>query len=144
MHSIENDQNKTSIPAFWARAYADGTMDTLLAQSDNQDYIFGVCYGNPNKNEKTFEYSIAVKCDKDTPVPSGFRKNLVPARTWAVFSCVGAMPNAIQETWQKIVTEFFPTAEYQPTNEMDIEAYTQGDMDAPDYRSEIWVPIVKK
>ena len=44
--------------------------------------------------------------------------------------------------WRKIVTEFFPTSEYHPTYEMDIEAYTQGDMDAPDYRSEIWDDIV--
>ena len=48
------------------------------------------------------------------------------------------------DTWKKIVSEFFPSSEYMPTYEMDIEAYTQGDMDSPDYRSEIWVPIKKK
>lgn len=28
--------------------------------------------------------------------------------------------------------------------ELDIEAYTQGDMEDPDYQSEIWVPVTKK
>ena len=54
------------------------------------------------------------------------------------------MPDAIQEAWRKIVLEFFPTSVYQPTCEMDLEVYTEGDMDSPDYYSEIWVPIKKR
>ena len=56
----------------------------------------------------------------------------------------GAMPNAMQDMWHKFVSEFFPTSGYQPTYEMDIEAYTEGNMGSPDYRSEIWVPVIKK
>ena len=143
-HTVENGQNKTSIPDFWSRACADGTMEKLETLSNDKKYTFGICYGNEKKNDSTFEYSIAVKCDKDTVAPEGFRKNTIPARTWLVFGCVGAMPNAIQEAWHKIVTEFFPTSVYQPTCEMDLEVYTEGDMDSPDYYSEIWVPIKKK
>ena len=54
------------------------------------------------------------------------------------------MPNAIQDKWHKIVSEFFPTSGYEPTYEMDIEAYTDGNMGSPDYRSEIWIPVIKK
>ena len=54
------------------------------------------------------------------------------------------MPNAIQDLWHKIVSEFFPTSSDKPTYEMDIEAYSEGNMDDPDYYSEIWIPIVKK
>lgn len=68
----------------------------------------------------------------------------IPARTWAVFECKGAMPNAMQDMWHKIVSEFFPASGYEPTYEMDIEAYSNGDMCSPDYRSEIWVPVIKK
>lgn len=56
----------------------------------------------------------------------------------------GAMPNAMQDMWHKIVSEFFPTSGYQPTYEMDIEAYTEENMSSPDYRSEIWAPVIKK
>ena len=143
-HTLENAQNQTSIPQFWGRAYADGTMDKLCSLTNNPTYIFGICYNNPVENAKTFDYSIAVQCSEDAEVPNGFRKNLIPARTWLVFSCVGPMPNAIQDTWQKIVSEFFPTTDYKPTCELDIEAYTEGDMDSPNYQSEIWVPVIKK
>ena len=61
-----------------------------------------------------------------------------------MFECKGAMPNAMQDMWHKIVSEFFPTSGYEPTCEMDIEAYTEGNMSNPDYHSEIWVPVVKK
>ena len=143
-HTVENGQNKTSVPDFWSRAYADGSMEKLEALASDEKNVFGICYGNEKKNDPTFEYSIAVKCGKDTVAPEGFRKNTIPARTWLVFGCVGTMPDAIQDTWHKIVTEFFPTSAYQPTFEMDIEAYTDGDMDSPDYYSEIWVPIKQK
>ena len=56
----------------------------------------------------------------------------------------GAMPNAMQDMLHKIVSEFFPTSGYQPTYEMDIEAYTEENMGSPDYRSEIWAPVIKK
>lgn len=143
-HSTENDQNAKSIPDFWTRCHNDGTVRTLLNATSDNTYIFGVCYGNATQNPTTFEYAIAAPCTDRTVIPDGFRKTTIPARTWAVFECRGAMPNAIQNMWHRIVSEFFPASGYQPTYEMDIEAYTAGDMSAPDYRSEIWVPVVKK
>ena len=107
-------------------------------------FIFGVCYGNNSDSEKTFNYSIGAICDENIIVPKGFRKNTIPARTWAIFECKGAMPKAIQDMWHKITAEFFPTSGYEPTCEMDIEAYTEGDMGSENYRSEIWIPVVKK
>lgn len=143
-HSVEDAENAKSIPDFWTRSHNDGTVKKLLDTTTDRTYIFGVCYGNLPENAKTFDYSIAAKCDENTAVPKGFKKNTIPARTWAVFECKGAMPNAMQDMWHKIVSEFFPTSSYKPTYEMDIEAYTEGNMGSPDYRSEIWVPVIKK
>ena len=143
-HSIENEANAKSIPDFWTRSHKDGTVKTLLNVTTDKTFIFGVCYGNLTENAKTFNYSIAAAYSKDAAVPKGFRRNTIPARTWAVFECRGAMPDAIQKLWHKIVSEFFPTSSYQPTYEMDIEAYSDGDMSDQDYRSEIWIPVVKK
>ena len=143
-HTVEDSKNAKSIPDFWTRSHNDGTVKKLLDTTTDRTYIFGVCYGNLPKNAKTFDYSIAAKCNDNTVVPEGFRKNTIPARTWAVFECKGAMPNAMQDMWHKIVSEFFPTSGYQPTYEMDIEAYSEGNMSSPDYRSEIWVPVIKK
>ena len=143
VHTVENSENFKSIPDFWSRSRNDSTIKTLLNLTSDKSYIFGVCYGNLSENAKCFDYSIAVKCHKDTIAPDGFRKNTIPARTWAVFECNGAMPGAIQDMWHKIVSEFFPASGYQPTYQMDIEAYTEGDMGSQDYHSEIWVPVIK-
>lgn len=143
-HSVENAENAKSIPAFWARSHQDGTVKTLMNATTDRTFIFGVCYGNLPKNAKTFDYSIAATYSKDAAVPDGFRRNTIPARTWAVFECKGAMPDAIQALWHKIVSEFFPTSSYKPTYEMDIEAYSEGNMSDPNYYSEIWIPVVRK
>jgi len=143
-HSVEDSANAKSIPEFWSRSHQDGTVKTLMNVTTDRTFIFGVCYGKLPENAKTFDYSIAAKCNDNTVVPEGFRKNTIPARTWAVFECKGAMPNAIQDLWHKIVSEFFPTSSYKPTYEMDIEAYSEGNMSDPDYYSEIWIPVVKK
>lgn len=143
-HTVVDSENAKTIPDFWTRSHNDGTVKKLLDTTTDRTYIFGVCYGNLPENAKTFDYSIAAKCNENTVVPEGFRKNTIPARTWAIFECKGAMPNAMQDMWHKIVSEFFPTSGYQPTYEMDIEAYTEGNMGSSDYRSEIWVPVIKK
>lgn len=142
VHSLNGGKNKKSVPAFWTQCHNDGTVNSLLSVTADKTFIFGICYGQKEQAD-TFEYSVAALCGENTPVPVGFRKNTIPARSWAVFECVGAMPDAIQETWRAIVSEFFPTSKYRPTYEMDLEAYTDGDMNAEDYRCEIWVPIEK-
>lgn len=143
-HSINDSQNLNTIPEFWMRAHTDGTVRTLLEQTPDKEFIFGICYGNIPKDVKTFDYGIAALYGGGK-IPEGFRIKEIPARTWAVFVCKGPLPNAIQETWHKICTEFFPTSGYQPTYEMDIEAYTNtNNMPAEDYYSEIWVTVEKK
>lgn len=139
--SAKSEENKTSIPDFWTRCRGDGTLQKLCGAAKDKTYLFGTCYGSTQKDAGSFEYAIGVMCDDDTVAPEGFRIREIPARTWAVFACSGAMPDAAQNAWHRICTEFFPASGYTPTYEMDIEAYTAGDMSSPDYRSEIWVPV---
>ena len=61
-----------------------------------------------------------------------------------MFDCAGPMPDAIQALWHRIITEFFPGSAYEPTCELDMEAYPDGDMTSEDYHSQIWVPITRK
>ena len=142
-HSIADSANINTIPEFWERARRDGIISTLLEKSCKDGCIFGICYGNAPTDSKTFDYGIGAACGDGCIAPEGYRINEIPARTWAVFECRGAMPAAIQELWHKICSEFFPASGYKPTYEMDIEVYTEGDMSSSDYRSEIWVPVVK-
>lgn len=84
------------------------------------------------------------RCAVDAVAPDGLCRRSIPARTWAVFSCTGPMPGAIQQLWHHICVEFFPSSAYAPTCEMDIEVYFPGDRTAPDYRCEIWIPVKRK
>ncbi|WP_338056064.1 GyrI-like domain-containing protein [Thermanaerosceptrum fracticalcis] len=43
-----------------------------------------------------------------------------------------------------MVTEWLPTSGYEYADAPDIEVYTDGDQQSPTYRSEVWLPIVKK
>lgn len=142
--SIDDEQNKNTIPDFWTQSHQDGTVQKLFDLTTDKTNIFGICYGNTPNNKKTFEYSIAALCGDNTEIPDGFSIKEIPARTWAVFECIGPMPDAVQNTWHKICSEFFPTANYEPTYEMDIEAYPAGVMTSPDYRTEIWVTVKEK
>lgn len=139
--SIADEVNKNTIPDFWTRSHNDGTVDTIIDALYQSDKILGICYGNMPNDNKTFDYAIGGLCKSNQIVPQGFRLNTIPARTWAVFECVGPMPKAMQEAWHKICSEFFPASDYKPTYEMDIEVYTKGDMTADDYKSYIWVPV---
>lgn len=144
IQSVEDDKFKETIPAFWDRAKQDDTFEVLAKSfAADEKNFYGMCYVN-DSDSKTFEYSIAAKCDDNCIAPEGYRINEIPARTWAVFECVGPMPSAIQKLWQRIMTEFFPASDYEPTYEFDFEAYSDGNTAAEDYKSWIWVPVKKK
>lgn len=142
-HTVANEQNKNTIPEFWDRAHKDGTIEKLLKYASDSSFIFGICYGNGHTDCESFDYSIAVECAPDTVAPKGFRVSAIPERTWVTVECTGAMPDAIQKLWHELCSEFFPTSNYKPTCELDIEAYPEGDMTDKSYKSQIWVPIEK-
>ena len=140
-HTVAGAQNLNTIPEFWGRAEKEGVIDTLLSHASDREFVFGTCYGNGHTDSEEFDYGIAVKCAPDTIAPEGYRVNTIPARKWVAAECTGAMPDAIQKLWHEMCAEFFPTSGYKPTYEMDIEAYPDGDMTSPGYKSQIWIPI---
>lgn len=143
------NSNKKEVPDFWTKSYADGSIETLQRLSKKSNLVIGegllgICdSSNCPSDGKTFNYAIGVETDGDT-AEEGYTILDIPAATWAVFKCVGAMPNAIQDMWKRIYSEFFPQSEYEPANSMDFEYYTPGDNSKADYVSEIWLPVKKK
>lgn len=68
----------------------------------------------------------------------------VPALTWAVFEAVGPFPATLQNVWGRIYSEWFPSSNYELAEGPEILWNESKDTTTPDYRSEIWIPIVKK
>ncbi len=44
---------------------------------------------------------------------------------------------------KRIITEWLPSSGYVYANLPDIELYPNGDINAPDYTTEVWIPIQK-
>ncbi len=140
---IFNYENcKKEIPVFWKEHYEKG----------NGKYVCGMFGINIDESmgKDSFEYLIADVYNPVIDIPEGFITKTIPAFTWAVFSCDGPMPTALQDVNKKIFSEWLPALkEYEFAAGYCVEMY-----DAPDkypngiqdsnYHSEIWIPIKKK
>lgn len=128
------------VPLFWQKTAQSGIVPKLCELMDQEPY--GVLGVSTCMDGEVFDYYIAVATSKE--VPDGMEEYTVPACTWAVFECIGPMPTAIQDLQKRIVAEWLPTSGYEYANAPDIEVYSEGDQQAADYRSEVWLPITKK
>jgi AraC family transcriptional regulator len=88
-----------------------------------------------------FYFGIGGRIRKTKSTPRGFEKMEIPKNTWAIFTERGPMPSAMQNLWKKIYTEFFPKSKYESVPEYELEVYSQGNPEDPDYKIEAWVPI---
>ena len=76
--------------------------------------------------------------------PENFVQLEVPALTWAVFEAVGPFPDTLQDVWGRIYSEWFPSSNYELTEGPEILWNENKDMTSPTFRSEIWMPVIKK
>ncbi|WP_185929552.1 AraC family transcriptional regulator [Paenibacillus popilliae] len=139
--TTKEGENSIEIPKFWKDSHANGTVAKIASLGKNQDTL-GICYGTQPGGE-VFNYAIAVETDR-TESEGEFEFIQVPAATWAVFTSIGPMPGAIQEVWNRIYQEWFPATDYEQAEMPDFELYPPGDPWLEDYRSEVWIPVIKK
>ena len=130
------ETSEKEIPAFWDAYYANEELRKVPG-------YLGVCAQQKNGGD-VFRYGIGCKASDMEGVPEGFEIVHVPEYTWAVFTCVGPVPGAIQEMWERIYREWLPVAEYELIPDYDIENYLPGDPSSRNYVSEICIPVRKK
>lgn len=130
------------IPKFWEEHYAKG----------NGRYVCGMFGINIDEKmgHDSFEYLIADLYDPKAEIPEDFVIRTIPTFTWAVFSCDGPLPTALQDVNTKVFSEWLPALkEYELAAGYCVEMYDAVDKypkGAQDekYHSEIWLPIRKK
>lgn len=112
---------------------------------DYQIGEFGVCVDDlGDEKEGKFSYMIAGAYHGGT-VPEGMSIHTFPDMEWAKFRCYGKMPVALQAINTKIYKEWLPgNPDYEIALGTNIEWYDKGDVNAEDYRSEIWIPVKRK
>ena len=133
---------KEVVPLFWQEHYQAGKGKVVMGE-------YGINIDEKMGND-TFEYLIADSYKEGAEVPEGFVTRTIPELTWAVFPCVGAMPNALQDVNTKIFTEWLPALkEYEFAAGYCVEMYDdpmkypKGTQDEK-YYCEIWIPVKQK
>lgn len=128
------------IPRLWAEANRNQLISELCRIMDPEiPGIMGIC---TSAQDREFDYYIGAVSQE--PAPPGMEELQIDAGTWAVFECIGAMPDSIQSLQKRIITEWLPGAGYEYSNAPDIEVYFEGDQSSADYRCQVWMPVIKK
>ena len=135
-NSVFDDSCPNEVPDFWDEYFSNG-LEKIVSPD------MGVC-GETDHDTGDFWYGIGAMKEKMENIPDGFTEWNIPANTWAVFKCVGAMPDAIAVLWKRIYAEWLPQAKYEMVPSYDFENYLEGDTSSPDYVCEIWVPVKEK
>lgn len=137
--TMKNGENFKNIPKMWKKL-PEQILGQICAMSDVEPSgVLGVCADMYNDG---FDYWIAAASSK--PCPVELQQLEVPACTWAVFEVEGPIPEAIQDTFVRIFSEWLPASGYEHAAAPEIERYPSGDMSLPSYKSEVWIPVVKK
>ncbi|MFI9359859.1 effector binding domain-containing protein [Kitasatospora sp. NPDC053057] len=98
---------------------------------------------SPNREEGSeLDYWHAVVAREDAVVPDDLEVLNVPAGTWAVFTNKGAFPQALQEMWGDVASQWFPSNPYEarPGPEVLKTRFVPGTGDA---EAELWIPVAR-
>ncbi|ALS02137.1 hypothetical protein ATZ33_12315 [Enterococcus silesiacus] len=153
MKKIEQDENFYEISNFWSNlteatinqimAVTDGTLQGLLGVSDS------------NKSQEQFKYMIGTKKNPDQTTSNDLAETQFPASKWAIIECVGAIlagvkaldenqpfePNVLMQLKQSTRAPWADEGIHENIEIPRIEFYPFGDMEAEDYKCELWIPI---
>ena len=133
------------ISAMW-ESLSDETINKLKNLS-NVDPL-GLLSASLNFSEGRMEekgeldHYIGVATTKECP--DNLIKLEVPALTWAVFEAVGLFPDTLQDVWGRIYSEWFPSSNYEQVEGPEILWNEHKDITSPTFKSEIWIPVLKK
>lgn len=140
-YNCQTGENLQGIPQFWNELNGQGMDEQLFTLNNGQiKGVLGVCVPDENyKDNHLIDYWIAT--DHVGEVPENMLAMEVPASKWVVFEVRGPMPDAMQNAWKKIFSEWFPSNPYEPAGTAELEVYTDEDPTSENLYSEIWIPI---
>lgn len=140
-YNCQTGENLQGIPQFWNELNGQGMDEQLFTLNNGQiKGVLGVCVPDENyKDNHLIDYWIAT--DHVGEVPENMLAMEVPASKWVVFEVRGPMPDAMQNAWKKIFSEWFPSNPYEPAGTAELEVYTEEDPTSENLYSEIWIPI---
>ncbi|MGW0475400.1 AraC family transcriptional regulator [Streptomyces coeruleorubidus] len=132
----------------FVRGLGKQALEQLGKLSDQEPHgITAVCDDlDPSRAEGTeLDYYQAVITAASAPsdVPAGVTTLPVPSGTWAVFTTSGPAPQAIQELWRDVFTEWFPSNPYRSRPGPEI-LRTDLSADGTKADAELWLPVERE
>lgn len=123
-----------------ANAQQQALMDNCIGE-------YGVCIDDEAIAGKgKFCYLIAGRYTGGE-VPEGMMLYEFPRSDWAIFDCIGPIPDALQSLNTRIFRQWLPgNPDYELCGNANVEWYDciNGEKTDPDYHSAIWLPVKRK
>ncbi|MFE2281415.1 effector binding domain-containing protein [Streptomyces sp. NPDC059454] len=125
----------------FVRGIGPQTLERLEKLSDQEPRgIVAVCDDlDPSRAEGT-ELDYYQGVITTAAAPEGTTALSVPAGTWAVFTTSGPAPQAIQELWRDVFTQWFPSNPYRSRPGPEI-LRTSLSPDGTEADAELWLPV---
>ena len=102
--------------------------------------LLGISCVEHDPANRAFYYMIAI--EKPEKVSDELETYHVPASHWAVFECIGKIPEAIVQSEVYAFTEWLPSSTYEHARAPEMEVYFPGnDGMSEDSYCEFWLPI---
>lgn len=121
------------IPKFW---------DEWMSDMKGLKGTFGICSDMDGKN---FDYWIADLYQPWEDIPEGTSTFQVPGGLWALFKCVGPLPESMQTVNTQIWSEWLPSLkEYALAGNYSLELYMPPAEKPEDTISYICIPLIKQ
>lgn len=137
-----HEELPSKILEFWSDCQKNGVFSTLVSMDKGSpNGLFGLFLCDSKKQDK-MEYSIMTAADGE--LPDGYCEMVIPEATWAVFDCVGPVPQAIRDGWKYLHEEWLVKYPFQHAACPELEWYSDGNAYAEDYLSQIWIPVIDK
>ena len=120
-----------------ANAYEKAIVDNCIGE-------YGVCIDDVGDGK--FRYLVAGRYTGGE-VPEGMAIYEFPRGEWAVFDCIGPLPESLQSVNTRIFREWLPgNPEFEICGNANVEWYdcVNGEKTDSDYHSAIWIPVRRK
>ncbi|MDE6442627.1 MAG: GyrI-like domain-containing protein [Clostridia bacterium] len=125
--------SQAEVPEFWQEHMSSPAVKDIWG-------TYGICL----EDTPDFAYMIADDYAPWKEVPNGAQVKVIPAGTWAVFPCRGALPHSIQDLTKRIYGEWLPyNKEYKKAGCIEIEYYPQPCNNSDEDYCEIWIQVQK-
>lgn len=128
----------------FVRGIAPAALEGLEKLSDQEPHgVVAICDDlDPSRAEGT-ELDYYQGVITSAAAPDGTTVLPVPAGTWAVFTTSGPAPQAIQELWRDVFTQWFPSNPYRSRPGPEI-LRTRMSPDKTEADAELWLPVERE